>query len=409
MIPAEEVLLPTSAIPVYRVDGFHSDDTRGLLRSLRPDLGLIVGDCVLPDTVISVPAHGTLNIHKCRVPECGAGDLFIRVAIYSVPAGPVLRAAAIPVEECDTVESLQIKADLVGATLYHEAVRSVATGGERRVPRDAFPGALHRPPSEPRLRQLARQLKRRAMTRMPALRNRPSGIVRLRVLVQYAILLPLLLYLRRRLIKHRRAPICILLYHVVANRPVNHMCLPLEEFVKHVEFLRRRYAVISLDEAVERLRSGSNGSIAASITFGDGYRDNTWVIEYLRYFGIPASFFVSVGHVRDGSSFEHDLRAGFYEAPPMREADVRGLVSDGCLVGSHGLFHEDFGRLDPETADRVLRESRDLLGEVTGQAPEHFSFPFGQPGINITRESLELAQKHYRYVYSAYGGYNFPS
>jgi peptidoglycan/xylan/chitin deacetylase (PgdA/CDA1 family) len=93
----------------------------------------------------------------------------------------------------------------------------------------------------------------------------------------------------------------------------------------------------------------------------------------------------------------------------MREAEVRALVSDGFLIGSHGLYHEDFGCLDPAIADRVLRESRRLIGEVTGQAPEHFAFPHGQRGVNIGRESFVLSARHYRYVYSAYGGYNFPS
>ena len=93
---------------------------------------------------------------------------------------------------------------------------------------------------------------------------------------------------------------------------------------------------------------------------------------------------------------------------PVAE-DVQVLARDGFLVGSHGIDHEDFGRLAPTTAERVLAESRRLIGEVTGREPEHFSFPFGQRGVNITAESYALAEKHYRYVYSAYGGYNFPS
>ena len=56
----------------------------------------------------------------------------------------------------------------------------------------------------------------------------------------------------------------------------------------------------------------------------------------------------------------------------------------------------------------MLRESRQLISEITGRTPKHFAFPIGHRRRNITRESFELAQKYYRYVYSADGGYNFP-
>ena len=147
------------------------------------------------------------------------------------------------------------------------------------------------------------------------------------------------------------------------------MCLPLEEFVRQIEFLRRYYEVISLDDAVRRVRSGANQKLAVAITFDDGYRDNFWAIEYLRYFRIPASFFVSIGHVCDGSAFEHDRSAGITEASPMRESEVRGLAEDGFLVGSHGLYHEDFGQLDAASSERVLRESCQLISEITGRTP----------------------------------------
>ena len=46
---------------------------------------------------------------------------------------------------------------------------------------------------------------------------------------------------------------------------------------------------------------------------------------------------------------------------------------------------------------------------MSGQEPEHFSFPKGKRGTNITADTFHLALKHYRYVHSAYGGYNVPA
>jgi peptidoglycan/xylan/chitin deacetylase (PgdA/CDA1 family) len=129
----------------------------------------------------------------------------------------------------------------------------------------------------------------------------------------------------------------------------------------------------------------------------------------LAYFGIPAAFFISIGHVQDGSLFAHDCDAGFKEGWPMLLEDVRRLATAGFVFGSHGIYHEDFGKLDAPAADQVLQESRRMIAELSGRVPVHFSFPTGQRQINITRESFGLAQKHYPCIYSAYGGYNFPS
>lgn len=418
-----EALTRHTRVQVYHVPDIHSEQSLALIKSLRPQLGVIVGGRILRDAVITIPEYGTLNIHKRKVPEYRGGGpvgywevlsgepstgVTIHYAISQVDAGAVLAEAMIPIEECDTLESLQIKADLLGARLYHDTIRRVALGIRQGVPQDTSRGNTYRAPSEFRIWQLEKHLKQKAAKMMPSLRARPMWAVRLRLLAQHAIVLPMLLYLRKRLIKQGRAPICIFFYHIVANRPLNHMCLPLEEFVGQMEFLRRYYTVVSLDDAVERLRSRKNKQIAVSITFDDGYKDNVWAIEYLRYFEIPAAFFVSIGHVRDGNPFEHDRQRGFEGASPMSETGLRKLASDGFIVGSHGIYHENFGALDPTTADQVLRESRQLIGQVCGQAPEHFSFPKGQRGRNITAESFGLAMKYYRYIYSAYGGYNLP-
>jgi peptidoglycan/xylan/chitin deacetylase (PgdA/CDA1 family) len=416
-----EGLTRASGIPVHHLPDIQGEPSLALIRSLHPQLGVIVGGRILRDAVTKIPEYGTLNLHKRKVPdyrgggpvgywEVLAGETSIGVTVHyaeaQVDAGAVLAEATIPIEEGDTLESLGIKADILGARLYEETIRGIASGRRLGVAQDTSRGHTYRAPSEIKVRRLERRLRRRAARSMPA---GPRRWAQARVVAQYIVLLPWLLALRRRLIRRRRAPICILYHHLIANRPINHMVVPLQTFVKQVEFLRQFFAVISLDEAVERLQSGSNDEIAVSITFDDGYKDNTWAVEYLRHLGIPASFFVSIGHVRDGSPFAHDRQMGFESALPMSEAEVRQLVSCGFTVGSHGVYHEDFGDLDAPTAARLLVESRESIGTLCGRRPDHFSFPFGLRGKNMTAESFGAAETHYRFVYSAYGGYNFPA
>lgn len=413
-----------TGIPVHRVADIHAADSVALIASLQPDLGVILGGRILNGTVIAVPTHGSLNIHKRRVPEYRgggpvgyweilAGESSIGVTIHTatteVDAGQVLAETTIPIEPCDTLESLGIKADVAGACLYHDTIGQFAEGRRAGTVQDETRARTYRAPSELAVWRLERRLKQCAARQMPLLKERTPRLAQARVFLQYLLLLPWLLHRRHAFIGERKAPLGIFFYHVIGNRPINHMCLPLEAFVRQIEFLRRYYDVLSLDQAVDRVTSGRSDRLAAAITFDDGYRENEWAIAYLRYYGIPAAFFVSMGHIADGSSFEHDRRRGFDQAHPMLEPEVARLAAQGFLVGSHGIYHEDFGTLAAADADRILRESRERVTRVCGRAPEYFSFPKGQRAVNITAESYALATTHYRGVFSAYGGHNFPS
>lgn len=412
-------------IRVYRVSNIQSEQSVTLIQSLRPQLGVTVGGRLFSEPVISIPVYGTLRLQTSRTTqfdddgsvgywEMLAGEPSIGITIhYTLSQGHpgfVISETAIPIEECDTLESLQIKADISGAKLYHDTIRRIASGewGGAR-PNIVSQITQQPPPNNLSLYLLRRRLRRQAEKRMPLFRTWPSWPVRIRLLLQYLLVLPWLLYARQRFAKQGKAPISILCYHAVGNRPINHLCLPLEKFVQHIEFIRRHYELISLDDAVSRVRSGRNEKLAVAITFDDGYRETHWAVQYLAYFGIPACFFVSAGHVQDESLFEHDLRAGFRNALPMSAAEVQILGANGMVVGSHGMYHEDFGKIETATADHVLHQSCNLIREITGREPVHFSFPVGQRKRNMTHETFALAQKYYPYVYSAYGGYNFPS
>jgi peptidoglycan/xylan/chitin deacetylase (PgdA/CDA1 family) len=412
-----------TGIAVHHVADIHGAESLALIRSLRPHLGVIVGGRILRDAATQIPEYGTLSLQKGKVPEYSGGGpvgywevmagegsigLSVHYTTAQVDTGDLLGKVTIPIEECDTLESLRVKADLAGARLYHDVIRAVASGGRPAIPSDTHRRQTYGTPGEFRIWQLERQLRLRAARRMPLLRVQPPRLVRARVLLQYVLVSPLLFWTRRRLQKQRRAPVCILFYHLVANRPLNHMCLPLEQFVEQMEFLRRYYPLLSLEQATARLGRDGSDEVAVAVTFDDGYRDNAWAVEYLRYFGIPACFFVSIGHVLDGTPFEHDRHRGFEQALPLTRADLRRLAAEGFEVGSHGLYHEDFGTLDADATERVLSESRRLIGEVTGSPPDHFSFPKGQPGTNITAGSFAAAARQYRHLCSAYGGYNIP-
>jgi sugar transferase (PEP-CTERM/EpsH1 system associated) len=137
-----------------------------------------------------------------------------------------------------------------------------------------------------------RWLKRRAPARERAKRLLAAGLV--------AFGVPLL---RRTLSANGLA---ILTYHRILplaqarSYAFQSMVLPRDEFEQQIAHLARHYNILSLPDAVARLREGTLPPKAVAVSFDDGYRDNfeyAWPI--LSKFQVPATFFL-VTDVLDG-------------------------------------------------------------------------------------------------------------
>jgi len=81
-----------------------------------------------------------------------------------------------------------------------------------------------------------------------------------------------------------------------------------EEFRGQMLLLKRRFRPIALRDVVAALDSGKRlPANSVVLTFDDGYDDNYRVAyPILRELGIPATFFVSTGHVQSGKPFGYD-------------------------------------------------------------------------------------------------------
>lgn len=79
-------------------------------------------------------------------------------------------------------------------------------------------------------------------------------------------------------------------------------------FREQMQLLRDRFHPVRLGEAVAALAAGEHlppGAVA--VTFDDGYDDNYRVaFPILRELGVPATFFVSTGHIDSGQPFAYD-------------------------------------------------------------------------------------------------------
>lgn len=204
--------------------------------------------------------------------------------------------------------------------------------------------------------------------------------------------------------------------------------------------LRRRRALVSLDEGLARLDAPGSRDTLYAITFDDGYRDNLGVLEGdAQDAPIPALVYVTTGHVGAEPIWPYRLQHAveartcdvvdaalpgvapfdlsraeerdrlYRELPPLLKRqppeaierlvdtvvaqarpqppeasatmldwdDVRHLHARGVGIGAHTRRHAILARVDDASAASEIAGSRDDLEQALGEPPRHFAYPNG--------------------------------
>lgn len=420
--------LRDTGIPVYFVDDINSKRAAQEISSLSPDLGVIVGGRILKDRITQLPRLGTLNIHKhdatkyrgspqIGYPERKNNDTHLGVTIHfaisKVDQGDIVSMAQIPIEEFDDDRSIAVKATVHGMKAYLQAIEAVATGEIVRQPQRSDSGETYiTTPFVERFRfwRSYRRGVARTFLRPGAKRTAEwaKSVYRSVRFGTCLAALPWLVRKRRQMEQAGHAPIVMLYYHGVGNGGENWMTLPMHRMHEDVAYLHKHFKIISLDEAVSRLRSGKNYETAAVLTFDDGYAscyDN--LVPYLNYYQVPGTIFCCPGASAAGSLHAHDADNGCYGARLMTSRELATASSEFVTIGSHGNFHENMGSLKGDALEQAVVQSGLELERITRRPMSYFSFPFGKKH-HMSAEALQRGSKQYDAMFSAYGGYNFP-
>lgn len=130
----------------------------------------------------------------------------------------------------------------------------------------------------------------------------------------------------RGTLRRRRGPsLLILPYHRVGPAADDLLMPPLhpDTFAMQVEHLIRRYRVLPLADALDRLFAGTLPPRATAITFDDGYRDNQrFALPILERFGAPATIFLATDFIGTGQVPPHDQAALAIRYATVRSASI---------------------------------------------------------------------------------------
>lgn len=199
----------------------------------------------------------------------------------------------------------------------------------------------------------------------------------------------------------------VLFYHRVADSNPNDWTISCSEFERHVDYCRKHFDLIGLDEVQRRVREKDSHRPGVTFTFDDGYAENCrFALPLLIRYRIPTVYFVSTGHIRSGQPFAHDVHAGRPLAVNTVE-ELRSAADGGIEIGLHTRNHVDFSKLsDVRVIRQEICDAKDELEQMIGQPVRYFAVPFGLPE-QLTRDVIDITTEAGLSGFcSAFGGYN---
>ena len=171
----------------------------------------------------------------------------------------------------------------------------------------------------------------------------------------------------------------ILHYHAVCpfSDDPNKVLTSPGAFEAQMRYLKRRnLRGVSMRELRRAVSMGSTRGLVG-LTFDDGYENNLYrALPILERLGFSATVFVCAGMLGEENDWKHDHEP----RPRMKLLGVEGvreLSARGMEVGAHGMTHSELPGMEAETLEEEVSGSRQVLGEVLGEAVEGFAYPYG--------------------------------
>ncbi|KKC04553.1 polysaccharide deacetylase family protein [Mycobacterium nebraskense] len=170
--------------------------------------------------------------------------------------------------------------------------------------------------------------------------------------------------------RRHRDTLAIVMFHGVEDEPLSPVCRHVHGSVlyrRELEYVRRHFNILPLEEALDRLAEGTLPPRAMAITFDDGTRNlATHAVPVLRELGLPAAVFLATGPMGSGETLWPDRLWLAIARTAAAEVDLAALglgtrSLDGIANRAKAYAAAVEGLKDLADADRIT-----VLDEVLG-------------------------------------------
>ena len=174
----------------------------------------------------------------------------------------------------------------------------------------------------------------------------------------------------------------VLAYHGIWPGPTdNFLTVELENFIWQIEFVKKYYRIVTLEEVLE----SESGDRVAAITIDDCYaRLLPEAIEFIRNNRIPVALFAPTGLL--GGS----IAAREKKYPVMTSSDLLSIDSGLFSIGSHSITHRELTDLSDGEKEMEIRRSKEDLQNLLGHEVNLFAYPRGKYDCDI-RNMTEMS------------------
>lgn len=170
----------------------------------------------------------------------------------------------------------------------------------------------------------------------------------------------------------------ILMYHSISDEdPNNNLLVPPAMFEEQMAWLQENnFTAMSMDEALEAMKTGKVPKRPVVITFDDGYSDNYInAFPSLKNHGLKATFFVITDGVDDGYYMSSDMLKEMHQA--------------GMSIENHTANHLELDKLSREDAYDSIKRGQDFLRNIIGSDGNYLCYPVGK----YNDETIEIAKE----------------
>lgn len=254
-------------------------------------------------------------------------------------------------------------------------------------------------------------------------------------------------------------------YHLVSETPAPHVVhlyphRTIEDFERDLRFFKERYRLLSYQDLVAELKTGSSGrSPGVFLSFDDGFAECfTIVAPLLRRYEVPCTFFLTTNFIDNREMFyrnkvslciERILGAGQAErerllsalnhefnlalgdersfvewikglideqriagvchllevdveeylrtrSPYLTVEQIKTMLDQGFTIGAHSRRHQKLVHLPEAEIEAEIAGSCAVIQEITGASEVPFSFPNSAFGLD--RELLARIRSQHRHV-----------
>jgi len=172
----------------------------------------------------------------------------------------------------------------------------------------------------------------------------------------------------------------ILMYHAVDSIDDFHAVDP-NEFRRQIEYLRKNYEIISLDEIVSFIKENKKlPRKAVAITFDDGYHDCYLnVYPYFRMNNLPMTIFVTTGYV--GKKWPW----GSAHSRILSWNEIEEMSKNHVEFGAHTVTHLNLRKTSLNEAQNEILMSKKEIEKHIGKNVKYFSYPLGRHTPEISK------------------------